>query len=113
MMDEIADLADRLLAKQRRVEELDFEFAIEWGSLTGDERDELLALIEQRRAHREERLQAIEENVGALKALLVLLVRSAPPGMSLPEAIGSGHIGLMEVVETIRGAVPGPLPERS
>jgi hypothetical protein len=27
--------------------------------------------------------------------------------MTLPEAIGSGHIGVLEVVEAIRGAVPG------
>jgi hypothetical protein len=42
--------------------------------------------------------------------LFVLWVRSdAPPGMSLPEAIGSGHIGLLEVIESIRRAVPEPV----
>jgi hypothetical protein len=29
--------------------------------------------------------------------------------MTLPEAIGDGHIALLEVVEAIRGAVPDPL----
>jgi hypothetical protein len=78
--DEIGDLADRL----RGVESEDV-FAIEWGALTEEERDAVLALIRQRTAHGEEALEAIEENVR--------------------EAIGSGRIGLMEVIEAIRGAV--------
>ena len=39
--DEIADLADRLLAKRRRGKELDFEFELEFGALTAAEQDEL------------------------------------------------------------------------
>jgi hypothetical protein len=104
-MDEIADLADRMEAMT------EFEFEIEWGALTGDERDELMALLNGRIAHGEERLEGVNANVGALKALLVLLVQSAPPGMTLPEAIGSGHIGILDVVEAVRGAMPDPLAE--
>jgi hypothetical protein len=71
-----------------------------------------MALLDERIAHREERLEGITETNRALKALFVLWVRSdAPPGMSLPEAIGSGHIRLLEVVEAILGAVPDPLAE--
>jgi hypothetical protein len=60
-----------------------------------------------RAAHSEERREAVEAQSRALKALLRLQVRRAS-GMSLREAIGSGHIGLLEVVEAI-GAVPDPL----
>jgi len=52
--DEIGDLADRL----RGVESEDV-FAIEWGALTEEERDAVLALIRQRTAHGEEVLEAI------------------------------------------------------
>jgi hypothetical protein len=110
MMDEIADLADRMAAKHRRGEDPEFEFEIEWGALTGEERDELMALLNERIAHRKERLEGITETNRALKALFVLWVRSdAPPGMSLPEAIESGHIGLLEVIESIRRAGPEPV----
>jgi hypothetical protein len=60
-----------------------------------------MALMGQRIAQGGERLEAIEANVRVLKAVLVLQVERAP-GMSLTEAIGSGHIGVMDVVETIR-----------
>jgi predicted Fe-S protein YdhL (DUF1289 family) len=100
-MDEIVDLVDRMGAMTK------FEFAIEWGALTDAERDEVMALLEQRTAHGKERLERLEENARAYKALLVLLVRSdAPPGMLLPEAIGTGYVGIREVVETINGAAP-------
>ena len=39
--DEIADLADRTDAMT------EFDFEIEWGALTGDERDQLMALHER------------------------------------------------------------------
>jgi hypothetical protein len=65
--------------------------------------------MDQRIAHGEEKLEAIEGEVAALKALLRLQVRRAP-GMSLWEAIGSGQIGLQEVVEAIR-ALPDPLAQ--
>ena len=74
------------------------------------ERDELMALLKQRCSHGEERLEAIGQNVRALQALLVLNVERAP-GMDLPEAIGSGRIGLLEVVEAILGARPAPLAQ--
>jgi hypothetical protein len=66
--DEIADLADRLEAMTG------FEFAIEWAALTDAERDEVMALLNERIAHGEERLEGITENVRALKALLVLVM---------------------------------------
>jgi hypothetical protein len=69
---------------------------------------ELMALMEQRAAHGKERCEAIEAQNRALKELLRLQVRTAP-GMSLPEAIGSGHISLLEVVEAIQGVMPDPL----
>ena len=79
---------------------------IEFGALTDEERDDFLALMDERAAHAEERLEAIEVQNRALKALLRLQVQTAP-GMSLREAIGSGHIGLLEVVDAIQG-VPDP-----
>lgn len=56
MNDEIAELADRLRAKRRRGEEPGLEFEIEFASLTDDERDEFLALLDQRASHGEEKL---------------------------------------------------------
>ena len=61
-----------------------------------DEVAELADRIEERRRRGQD-----YEAEYVLKALLVLQVERAP-GMSLTEAIGSGHIGVMEVVETIR-----------
>jgi hypothetical protein len=104
-MDEIADLADRSRAMS------EFEFAIEWGSLTAAEQDEYIALMRQRTAHGEEVLEATEANIRVLQALLVLQVERAP-GMTLTEAIGSGQIGVMEVIETIRSAEPDPMAQR-
>jgi hypothetical protein len=64
--------------------------------------------MEQRKVHGGERLEALEENIRTLKALLVLQVERAP-GMTLTAAIGTGCIGILEVIEAIRGAVPDPL----
>ena len=101
--DEIADLADRMLAKHRRGEDAEFEFAIEWGALTDAEREDFMALMRQRIAHREERLDVIEETNRLLTALVMLIVRSnAPAGMTLTEALDAGYVGWMEVIETIR-----------
>ena len=105
-MDRITELADRLLARQRRGERWDLEFEIEYGALTDEEQDAYDALVEQRVAHGQERLEAIEATNAALKELLRLQVRKAP-GMTVREAIGSGHISLLEVVEAIHG-VPDP-----
>ena len=70
----------------------------------------LLALMDERAAHGKEKLEAIEATYGALKALLRLLLSSdAPPGTTLWEAGQAGYIDVMQVVETIRGAVPDPL----
>jgi hypothetical protein len=98
--DEIADLADRLEAMTG------FEFAIEWAALTDAERDEVMALLNERIAHGEERLEGITENVRALKALLVLVMSNG--GGTVGEALVEGRVTLQEVVEAIRGAVPDP-----
>ena len=110
--DEIAALADRTEAKRRRGEEWEFEFAIEFGALTGAERDGYMALMNGRIAHGKEVLEALEANVRVLQALLVLQVERAP-GMDLTEAIGSGRVGIMEVIEAIRNAVPDALAQGS
>ena len=85
---QVTELADRLLARQRRGEELGSEFEIEYGALTDDERDAYDALVEQRLAHGQERLEAIEATNAALKELLRLQVRKAP-GMTVREAIAA------------------------
>jgi hypothetical protein len=70
--DHIADLADRMRAKQRRGEDLEFEFALEFGALTEDEREEFVALLNERTAHAKEVLEAIKENVADLAPALRL-----------------------------------------
>ncbi len=89
-MDEIADLADRCRSMS------EFEFEIEWGALTEEERDEFMALIDQRRAHGEEKLDALKENVRILQLIF---------------AWREGAITTLECVERVRGAVPDPLAE--
>jgi hypothetical protein len=89
-MDEIVDLADRLL----RANSLEFE--IEWGALTDAEREAFMALVEQQRAHSDEMLKAVEENVGILQLLF---------------AWQQGAITPLEFVERVRGAVPDPLAQ--
>jgi hypothetical protein len=91
----VADLADRAQAKQRRGEDLEFEFAIDWGSLTGEERDEFIALMQQQAAHGEERLEALQENVRILQLLLAYRERA---------------ITALEFVERVRGAALDPAP---
>jgi hypothetical protein len=74
---------------------------------TMDECD--LALLNQRIAHRQERLEGLTENVRILLALLDLLESSgAPPGTTLGEALVAGYVSVLEVVEATR-AVPDPL----
>jgi hypothetical protein len=90
----------------RRGEDPGFEF----GGLTEAERDAFMALVRQRIAHGEEVLEAVEANVRALKALLVLVVSSAPSGSrTLGEALQAGHISIQDVVDAIPGAEPDPL----
>jgi hypothetical protein len=72
------------------------EFRAEWEALTGEERDQFLTLMDQRRAHGEERLEAVEENVRILRLIL---------------AYKEGEITAMEFVERVRGAVPDPLAQ--
>jgi hypothetical protein len=86
----VLDLADRA----RELSE--FEFAIEWGALTGEEQDAFMALMEQRRAQGHERLEAVSENVRILRLLF---------------AYEQGAITALELVERVRGAVPDPLAE--
>lgn len=107
--DEVTELADRLQARQQRGESWDLEFEVEFGGLTDEQRDEFMALMHERIAHRKERKEALEAQNRALKALLRLQVQRAP-GMAVREAIG-GHISLLEVVNAIDGAVPDPLAE--
>jgi hypothetical protein len=95
--DDVAGLADRLLAKQRRGEEPGLEFEIDFASLTALEQDEFLALLDERTAHGEERLEALVENVRILQLLFTW---------------HQGTITTMEFVERIRGAVPDPLAEQ-
>ena len=109
--DHVRELADRAAEKQRRGEELGLEFELDFASLTDDQRDEFMALLEQRGAHHQERLEAVAAEYAAAKALLRLQVRMAP-GMSLTEAIDTGRIGLLEVIRAIR-AVPDPLAGQS
>ena len=110
-MDEITELADRLQAKQRRGEAWEFEFEIEFASFTDDERAQFMALMNERIAHGEERLEALREDIRVLFALWDLVESSGvPPGTTLWEAGESGYISVMQVVESIR-AVPDPLAE--
>jgi hypothetical protein len=94
--DEVAELADRSLAKQRRGEELGIEFEIEFGSLTDEERADFMALMKERAAHGKEKLEALDEDNRVLSLLL---------------AYQQGAITAMEFVERVRGAVPDPLAE--
>lgn len=96
MYDEVADLVDRIEAKRRRGEGWELEFAIEYGSLTAAEREEFMALLEQRTAHGEEKLEALEENVRVLRLLF---------------AYQQGAMSALELVERVRGAVPDPLAQ--
>ena len=82
--DEIADLADRTRTMS------EFEFEIEWGALTEEERDEYGA---HGPAHGEEKLEALTENVRILQLLF---------------AWREGAITTLECVERVRGAVPDP-----
>jgi hypothetical protein len=88
--DEIADLADRMEAMT------EFEFAIEWGALTGEEQDAFMALMDERIAHGEERLEAVTENVRILRLLFLYQ---------------QGKITALEFVLRVRGAVPDPLAQ--
>ena len=82
------------------------------GALTDEERDDIVALMDERAAHGEEKLEALKENVRVLFALLDLLESSgAPPGTTLGQVLVAGYVSVLEVVESIRGAVPDPLAE--
>ena len=85
MMDEIADFADRCRSMS------EFEFTIEWYSLTPDERDQFLALLDQRTAQSRERLEAIQEDIRILKLLF---------------AHKQGVLTAQQFAERVRGAVP-------
>ena len=76
-----------------------------------DAQHEFIELMQQRAAHGGEVLEGVQANVRVLQALLVLLMSNAP-GMDLGEAVHYGHIGWMEVIETIRtaDALPPPTP---
>jgi hypothetical protein len=103
-MDEIAELADRMRAKQLRGEEPGMELAVDFFSLTGEEQDRYIMLMNERTAHGKERVEALEASNAAMKSLLRLQVRSdAPPDATLAEAIDAGHISWLEIIEAIDG----------
>jgi hypothetical protein len=85
-MDEIADLADRAEARRRRGERWEFEFA----ALSTAEREEFMALMNERIARGREVLEAVAEDVRILKLLL---------------AYREGAITALEFVHRVRGAV--------
>jgi hypothetical protein len=89
-MDEIADLADRAEARRRRGERWEFEFAIEFAALSTAEREEFMALMNERIARGREVLEAVAEDVRILKLLL---------------AYREGAITALEFVHRVRGAV--------
>ncbi len=68
----------------------------EWGALTDAERHEFMALMDQRRAHGEEKLEALGENLLVLRLLF---------------AYQEEAITALEFVERVRGAVPDPLAQ--
>jgi hypothetical protein len=80
-------------------------FAIEWDALTDEERAAIMAVYGEQTAHGTEVLEAIDEDVRVAQALLDLIAASgARPGTTLWQAGALGFIGVMEVVEAIRGA---------
>ena len=83
-MDVVADLADRCRGMS------EFQFEIECYALTPEERDEFLALMDQRTAQRKEKLEALTENIRILK--LLFLQRE-------------GKISALEFVERVRGVI--------
>ena len=89
--DDVADLADPARAMSG------FQFAIEWAALTDAEPDEFMALMRQRSAHGEEKLEALEEHVRVLRLLF---------------AYQEEAITAREFVERVRGAVPDPLAQQ-
>ena len=50
--DEVVELADRIGERQRRGEDWEAEFEVDFGSLTEEEQDDYVALMQQRCAHR-------------------------------------------------------------
>jgi hypothetical protein len=94
--DEVAELADRMLAKYRRGEEPGLEDRLAWAGLTDEERDRFMTDSDQRIAHLREKREAIEEDNRILKILLRCDV---------------GQITPLEAVQQIRGAVPDPLAD--
>jgi hypothetical protein len=88
--DHVRDLADRMLAKYQRGEKLDPEFEIEFWALTTEERDEFVALVDERIAHGEEALEAVSENVRILSLLF---------------AYQEAAITALEFVQRVRGVV--------
>ena len=97
-MDEIADLADRAVARYRRGEDWEFEFGIDWESLPPVEQVDIMALLYVLLDHAEEKLEAVSEDVRIAKLLLRRDV---------------GQITAREFVEQVRGVVPDSLGQPS
>ena len=100
--DVIVDLADRTRAKQQRGEDWQFEFEIDYASLTDAEQEQFLALMKARHAHSQEKLEAIEEAHRIGLAIRELLESKGAWGLSLWEAGQAGYITVLEVIESIR-----------
>ena len=80
--------------RQRRSEDYQAEFEVDFGSLTDEEQAEFIALVRQRTARAAEVVAAIEENVRILKLLI---------------GWEAGVMTTLEFVERVRGAVPDTL----
>ena len=67
--DEVAELADRIEERRAEGEDYEAEFVIDFESLTEAQREDFLALMEQRIAHGSEVLAGSTENVRILQLL--------------------------------------------
>jgi hypothetical protein len=86
--DQVVELADRARAMP------DWQFQFAFACLTRAQRREFLVLMDQRRAHAEERREAIAEENRILRLLI---------------AYKRGSLTAMEFVDRVRGVVPDPL----
>jgi hypothetical protein len=101
--DHVVDLADRAAAAMRRGEELGPAFDLELAGLTGEELDAYTALFNQRSAAALEQGERITDGSAAAKAVHVLHMQKAPE-LTLGQALDSGRIELIELIEAIRSA---------
>lgn len=103
--DPVVELADRMRAKQLRGENTDLELEIDFHSFNATEQAEFIALMNGRKAHAQDKLEGLAENVRILLALDALLEAKAPSGLTLWEAGEAGYITVLDLVEAIRSIV--------